>query len=82
MRWTRILMSVAASVMGLAAGAAIADETPGEGERDRARLHRVESAGYAASGPNFYVWEEDPLQGRRWAAELSRTPASKEPRVR
>jgi len=52
-----------------------------EGERDRACLPRLEPSGYAAWGPSFYVWEEDPRQGRRWAAELSRPPASKDRRV-
>ena len=76
MRWTRTLMGVAASLASLATGAAMTDDSPTELERGRARLPRLESAGYAASGPSFYIWEEDSRQGRRWAAELARQSGS------
>jgi len=80
MGWTRTVLSVAASLVGLATGSPMTDEAPAEGERGSAPLPRVESAGYAASGPSFYIWEEDSGQGRRWAAELSRqSGASIEP---
>jgi len=71
MGWTRKLVSLAASLVGFATGPATTDEVSAEGKRDRAPLPRLESAGYATSGPSFYVWEEDSRQGRRWAAELS-----------
>jgi len=71
-------MSVAASLVGLATGTAIGDEAPGEGKRDGAASPRLESAGYAESGPSFYIWEEDSRQGRRWAAELARPPLLKD----
>ena len=76
MGWTRTLMSVVASLVGVATGTAISDEALAEGKRDRAVRTRLESRGYAASGSSFYVWEEDPQQGRRWAAELSRPPGA------
>lgn len=69
-------MGLVASLASLGPGAAISDETSAEGERERPS--RLESAGFAASGPNFYLWEEDPRQGRRWAAELERPPALKD----
>ena len=76
MGWTRKLVSVTASLVGFATSPAIGDEAPGECKRDGTVSPRLESAGYAASGPSFYVWEEDSRQARRWAAELSRDPAS------
>jgi hypothetical protein len=76
MLWTRTLLGLAASLASFAAGASISDDSPAEGEAGRAPLPRLESAGYAASGPSFYVWEEDSRQGRRWATELSRQPRS------
>jgi len=72
MRWTRGLVSVAASLASLSTGAATTDEIPAEGERGRAPTLRLETAGYTAWGPSFYVWEEDSRQGRQWAAELAR----------
>ena len=48
-----------------------------EGNRETASS-RLESAGTSASGPSFYVWEEDREQARRWAAELERSPALKD----
>ena len=76
MRWTRTLMGLAASLASFATGASISDDSPAEGEGGRAPVPRLESAGYAASGPSFYVWEEDSRQGRRWATELSRDSSS------
>ena len=78
MGWVRSLTIVPASLVGFAAGPAVTDEGSAERKRDRAPSPRLESAGYAASGPSFYVWEEDSRQGRRWAAELSRPPVSRE----
>jgi hypothetical protein len=72
MRWTRTLMGLAASLASFATGASISDDSPAEREAGRAPLPRLESAGYAASGPSFYIWEEDSRQARRWATELSR----------
>ena len=63
MGWTRRLLGLAASLASLGPGAAISDETPAESERERAAASRLESAGFAASGPGFYVWEEDPEAG-------------------
>jgi hypothetical protein len=71
------LVGLAASLAGLAPGAAISDDAPAETERERA-ASRIESTGFAASGPGFYVWEEDPRQARRWAEELERPPALKD----
>lgn len=72
MRFTRMLVGVAASLASFATGAATTDEVPVESERGREPTERVEATGYAASGPSFYVWDEDPRQGRQWAAELGR----------
>jgi len=74
MGWTRTLIGVAASLVGFAASPATSDESPAEAQRDRTARPRLEAEGWAASGPSFYVWEEDARQGRRWAAELSRHP--------
>ena len=76
MRWTRSLVSVVASLASFSAGAATTDEIPAEDERGCAPTLRLETAGYAASGPSFYVWEEDSRQGRQWAAELARATDS------
>jgi hypothetical protein len=69
-------MGLVASLASLGPGAAISDQTPAESERERPS--RLESRGFAASGPGFYVWEEDSKQGRRWAAELERPPVLKD----
>jgi hypothetical protein len=45
----------------------------GRSDRGRDPTQRIESGGFAASGPSFYVWDEDPRQGRDWAAELRRS---------
>jgi hypothetical protein len=74
MRFARILVSVVASLASFATGSASSDELPAERERDPAQ--RIESGGFAASGPSFYVWEEDLRQGRQWAAELERSVES------
>ena len=49
-----------------------------EDEGNRETASSLESAGTSASGPSFYVWEEDREQARRWAAELERSPALKD----
>ena len=74
MGWTRTLIGVAASLVGFATSPATNDESPAEAQRDRAMRPRLESEGWAASGPSFYVWEEDARQGRRWAADLAFRP--------
>ena len=71
MRWTRSLVSVVASLASFSTGAAMTDETPAEAERGNAPTPRLETPGYSAWGPSFYVWEEDSQQGREWAAELA-----------
>jgi hypothetical protein len=71
------LLGLAASLASLAPGAAIGKETPAESERERA-ASRLESTGFAASGPGFHVWEEDPREARGWAEELERRPALKD----
>ena len=76
MGWTRRLMGLVASLASLGPGAAISDEPPAEGERERPS--RLESGGFAASGPGFYLWEEDSKQGRRWEADLTRWPELKD----
>jgi len=76
MRWTRSLVSVVASLASFSTGAATTDEIPAEGERGRASTQRLETQGYAVSGPSFYVWEEDFRQGCQWAAELAQATHS------
>jgi hypothetical protein len=71
MRWTRALVGVVASLASFATSATTNDDVPGESERGLTASQRLETTGYAASGPSFYVWEEDPRQGRQWRAELS-----------
>jgi hypothetical protein len=71
MRWARSLLGVLASLISVSAGAATSSEAPAESERMRAPAQRLETAGYAAWGRSFYIWEEDPRQGREWAAELA-----------
>jgi hypothetical protein len=72
MRCTRIVVALAASLLGAVAGAGIAEESPGERMRGRSPARHHEPAGYAARGPSFYVWEEDAREADRWAAELAR----------
>jgi hypothetical protein len=71
MRWSRRLVGVLASLVSFSTGGVTNDEASVEGERGRAPTQRFERAGFAASGPKFYVWEEDSRQGRDWAAELA-----------
>ena len=79
MGWTRRLVGLAASLAGLAAGTVIGgDDVKAEDEGNRETASSLESAGTSASGPSFYVWEEDREQARRWAAELERSPALKD----
>jgi hypothetical protein len=73
MRFARTLLGLVASLASLATGSASGDELPVESERGREPARRIESGGFAASGPSFYVWDEDPRQGRQWAAELGRS---------
>jgi hypothetical protein len=72
MGWTRTVIGVAASLVGFGTGPATSDETAAEAEGVRAAWPGLESEGFAASGPSFYVWDEDAGQVRRWAAELAR----------
>lgn len=76
MRWTRVLIGVVASLASFATSAATSDDVPGERERERSAPKRLETTGYAAWGPSFYVWEEDSRQGRQWLAELTRASHS------
>jgi hypothetical protein len=79
MGWARRLIGLATSLVGLAPGAAITSDLPAESERERAASRQEPvGSGFAASGPGFYVWDEDPRQGRRWAEELGRPPALKD----
>jgi hypothetical protein len=47
-------------------------------ERDQEAASSLESPGSSAWGPSFYVWDEDPTEARRWAAELTRPPVLKD----
>ena len=76
MRIARTLVSLVASLASFATGSASSDELPAERERGREPAQRIELGGFAASGPSFYVWDEDPRQGRQWAAELRRSVES------
>jgi hypothetical protein len=79
MSWLRTWLRVTASLAGLAAGAAIDGGAAAEEEqRDPEAPSNLESAGSSASGPSFYVWDEDPREARRWAADLSRWPELKD----
>lgn len=40
---------------------------------------RRQGRGYALEGPGFYVWDEDPREVRRVAAELQRGNAAPRP---
>lgn len=73
MRRKRGWLGVMASLAGFLAGANASDEAASEAERGRAPAQRQgrEAAGLAASGPGFYVWDEDGVAARRWAAELA-----------
>jgi hypothetical protein len=71
-------VSLAASLAGLAAGTAIGGDATVEDEQSRDTASSLESAGTSASGPCFYVWDEDREQARRWASELERSPALKD----
>jgi hypothetical protein len=72
-------VGLAASLAGLAAGTVIGgDDVKAEDEQSRNTASSLESAGASASGPSFYVWDEDREQARRWAAELERLPALKD----
>jgi hypothetical protein len=70
-----MLLRVTVALAGLAAGAAIGGGTGVDDERDQEAAAGLESTGTSASGPSFYVWDEDPVEARRWAAELARSPA-------
>jgi hypothetical protein len=76
MRLTRRLVSVVASLASFTAGTASSEDISGESDRGRDPTPRIEVGGYVASGPSFYVWDEDPQQGRDWAAELRRSAAA------
>jgi len=79
MGWTRKLVGLAASLAGLAAGTAIGgDDAKVEDEQSRDTASSLESTGTSASGPSFYVWDEDREQAQRWAADLERPPALKD----
>jgi hypothetical protein len=69
MRWSRWIVSLTASLAGITAGAAPPEEAETNAGREPAT--GLETSGFSASGPSFYVWEENARQGRRWAAELS-----------
>lgn len=71
MRRKRGWVGLMASLAGLFAGAASSDDVAIEAQRGRAPASSQEAAGFAASGQGFYVWDEDPAEARRWAAELS-----------
>jgi len=82
MRRKRGWLGLLASLTGLLAGAGTGDDVTLEAERDRAPTRSEEAQGLAASGPGFYVWDEDPAQARRWAAELAgdaRAPGAASP---
>ena len=79
MGWTRRLVGLAASLAGFYAGAAIGgDDARVEDEQSRDTASTLVSVGTSASGPGFYVWDENREQARRWAAELERPPALKD----
>jgi hypothetical protein len=78
MGWTRRLVGLAASLAGLAAGTVIGGDDVKAEDEGRETASSLESAGTSASGPSFYVWEEDREQARRWAAELERSPPLKD----
>jgi hypothetical protein len=67
-----------ASLMGLASGSAIGGSATEQDERDQEAASSLESSGASASGASFYVWDEDPREARRWAAELTRPPVLKD----
>jgi hypothetical protein len=71
-------VGLAASLAGLAAGTALGGDAKLEEERSQDTASGQESAGTSASGPSFYVWEEDPGQAQRWAKELARPPVLKD----
>ena len=72
MRFERAPARVVASRASFAKGSESGDERPAVRKRGRVPAQRIASGGFAASGPSFYVWDEDPRQGRQWAAELRR----------
>jgi hypothetical protein len=73
MRIASTLVSLVASLASFATGASASDELPAEGERRREPARQIESGGFQASGPRFYVWDEDPRHARAWAEALRRS---------
>jgi hypothetical protein len=82
MGWTRTLLRVPASLAGFSAGGAVRAAEAAEEQRDRRSAPRRGRTGLAASGPGYFVWDEDPRHAVRWAAELAGGPSALEPRDR